>query len=257
MKSTGSIQSLAVGVAVATCAISLRAQIDTNAPPPKPKWESTLTASLTSANGNSKSLTASGAGATGKKWDQNEIKLGIDGTYGIAKDQSTGEDNVSANSIHGFAQYNRLLTERLYGYGRVDGLHDDLADLAYRVTVSPGVGYYFIKKPNTDLSGEAGPGFIWQKQGHEIDNFATVRIGENFNHKFNDRAKFWQKTEYLPKLEDSHYYIVNSEIGLSAALTEDKKLALTVTFNHTYNSQPASDRFKNDTILKTGITYAF
>jgi putative salt-induced outer membrane protein len=258
MKDSRLIQCSAIVALAAAGAVSLRAQIETNAPPkPPPKWESTLNASLTLTRGNSETLTASGAATTQKKWDQNEIKLGIDGMYGESKDDTTGENTVNANSIHGFGQYNRLFTERLYGYGRVDGLHDDVADIAYRVMLSPGAGYYLIKKPSTDLSVEVGPGFIWQKQGHDIDNFATLRVGENFNHKFSDRAKVWQKTEYLPKVEDFNYYIVNSEAGISAALTEDKKLSLTVTLNHTYNSQPAEGRYKNDTILKTGITYVF
>jgi putative salt-induced outer membrane protein len=233
------------------------AQIQTNAPPPKPKpkWESTLNASLTLTRGNSDTMTASGAATTQKKWDQNELKLGMDGTYGESKVGSN--TTVSANSIHGFGQYNRLFTERLYGYARADGLHDDVADVAYRVTVGPGAGYYLIKRPGTHLDVEVGPGFVWQRQGGEIDNYVTLRVGENFDQKLSDRAKLWQKTEYLPKVEDFNVYIINSEVGISAALTKDNKLSLTVTLNHTYNSVPASGRLKNDTILKTGITYAF
>jgi putative salt-induced outer membrane protein len=252
------IQLLAVLSLVAAGAFSVHAQIETNVPPakPKPKWESALTASLTLTRGNSETMTASGAASTQKKWDSNELKLGIDGTYGESTVNKTNT-TVSANMIHGFGQYNRLFSERLLGYARAEGLHDEVAEIKYRVTVSPGAGYYLIKKPGTDLDVEIGPGFIWQQQGQTVDNYATLRLGDNFNYQISDRAKIWQKTEVLPKVANFAYVIVNSEVGVSAALTEDKKLSLTVTLNHSYNSQPAAGRMRNDTVLKTGITYAF
>jgi len=257
MKPSRLISCLAVATIAGT--MPLCAQVETNTPPPKPKprWESTLTAGLTLTRGNSRTMTASGDVKTQKKWDQNELKFGLDGTYGETRDQTTGNDNVNPNMIHGFGQYNRLFSERLFGYARAEGLHDEVADVTYRVPVSLGLGYYFIKKTDTDLDAEIGPGYIWQKQGGLIDNFATLRVSENFNHKLSDRAKIWQKAEWLPKVEDFNYYIVNAEVGISAALTEDKKLSLTVTLNYTYASQPAAGRVKNDTTLKTGITYAF
>ena len=233
------------------------ASIQTNAPPPKPKpkWESTLTANLAFTRGNSKTTTASGTATTQKKWDQNEIKYGADGTYG--EKTENGTTTADPNNVHGYGQYNRLFTERLFGFVRLEGLHDDVADITYRVPLTAGPGYYFVKQPSTDLDLEAGPGFVWQKQGGEIDNYATLRVGENFNHKFNDRAKMWQKTEWLPKVDDWDVYVISSEVGLSAALTKDNKLALTVTLNHTFTRTPAEGRQQNDTILKTGITYAF
>ena len=38
-----------------------------------------------------------------------------------------------------------MFTDRFYGYARVDALHDGIADVEYRVTLSPGVSYYFAK----------------------------------------------------------------------------------------------------------------
>jgi putative salt-induced outer membrane protein YdiY len=247
-------------VAVAAAgAVSLPAQIGTNAPPPKPppKWESTLTASMAMTRGNSKTLTLSGTGNTQKKWDRNEVKIGADGTYG--EKTEGGTTTADPNNVHGFGQYNRLFgkEERLFGFGRLEAWHDEVAELDYRVPLTAGAGYYFIKKPGTDLALEAGPGFVWQKQGGVVDNYVTLRVGENFSHKFNDRTKMWQKTEWLPKLEDMDHYIISSEVGLSASLTKDNKLALTVTLNHTFNRTPAAGKCQNDTTLKTGISYAF
>src|SRR6185437_13901978 len=104
----------------------------------------------TLTRGNSDTLLGTLSLNTTKKWDQNEVLLGIDGAYG--KTKQNGVNNTTAESLHAFGQYNRLFTDRWYGYGRVEGLHDEVADIKYRVTLSPGVGYYFIKNKPTDLS---------------------------------------------------------------------------------------------------------
>src|SRR5690349_18472971 len=83
-------------------------------------WVTSATLGFSLTRGNSKTLLLTGNILTEKKWDKNELRLGADGTY--------GEDNSvkNAESIHGFSQYNRLITERWFAYGRVDALHDDI-----------------------------------------------------------------------------------------------------------------------------------
>jgi hypothetical protein len=123
MKNQLSLCSIALIAALAT-SINFSTRAD-DAPPPAPHWESTAQAGLTLTRGNSETLLAALAAGTAKKWDCNELSFGADGTYGTTK--INGTDTTTANSMHGFGQYNRLFSERAYGYLRVDGLHDDLA----------------------------------------------------------------------------------------------------------------------------------
>ncbi|MEO6182808.1 MAG: DUF481 domain-containing protein [Verrucomicrobiota bacterium] len=186
---------------------------------------------------------------TGKKWGQNELSFGADATY--------GENNSvkNAESLHGFGQYNRLFTERAYGYLRLDGLHDAIADVEYRFTLSPGVGYYFIKEENTKLSGEVGPAFIYEKQGDDTKGYFTLRLAERFDHKLNNRAKIWQSLEILPQVDDFDNYIVNAEVGVETSLTA--RLSLRTFVQNTYDNQPARGREKNDLKLVTALAYKF
>src|ERR1017187_9033978 len=85
-------------------------------------WQSSAAAGVTITRGNSSTLLATLGAVTGKKWDDNEISLGIDGAYGTSK--ISGVSQTTAAQIHGFAQYNRLFTEKFYGYLRVEGLND-------------------------------------------------------------------------------------------------------------------------------------
>lgn len=222
------------------------------APPPEPDksiWVSSASLGLTLTRGNSETLMATANIQTEKKWAQNEIRLGADATYGEDRDVKNAE------SVHGFAQYNRLFTERLFGYLRLDALHDAVADVEYRVTLSPGVGYYFIKNDRTTLSGEVGPGVVFEKQGDEEQTYMTIRFAERFDHKLNDRVRIWQSLEFLPQVDDFDNFILNAEAGIDTALTE--KLSLKVFAVNTYDNQPAAGRDKNDLKLVTAVGYKF
>jgi putative salt-induced outer membrane protein YdiY len=216
---------------------------------PNPGWETTAAAGLTLTRGNSDTLSAVANLLSQKKWEQNELRFGADATYG------ENDDQKNAESIHGFGQYNRLFTERAYGYARIDALHDAVADVEYRLTLSPGVGYYFIKNERTSLSGEVGPGVVFEKQGSDETTYLTIRFAERFEHKLNDRVRIWQSLEWLPQVDDFDNWILNAEIGLETQLTE--KLSLRVFALDTYDNQPAAGREENDLKLVTAVAYKF
>jgi putative salt-induced outer membrane protein len=238
---------------------SVQAQVQTNSPPTKPKakWESSAAAGLTLTRGNSSSTLATLSATTDGKWDQSELSLGADATYGRTKSPGQTTATTSAELLHGFVQYNWLFTERFYGYGRVEGLHDGVADIKYRVSLSPGVGYYFIKTTNTDLSAEAGPGYIFQELGNDTSSYAVLRLGEKFHQALSDRARLWQTAEVLPQVDRFSNYIINAEIGIEADLTRDKKFALRSYVTDTFNNEPAPGRQKNDVTWVTAIAYKF
>lgn len=219
------------------------------------KWESSAAVGLTLTRGNSDTLLGTLSLNTSKKWDQNELLLGTDGAYG--KTKQNGVNNTTAESLHAFGQYNRLFTDRWYGYGRVEGLHDEVADIKYRVAMSPGAGYYFIKNKPTDLSAEVGPGYLFERLGRTDHNYATLRVGEKFHQALSDRARLWQSAEWLPQVDDFNNYIINFEIGVEADLSSSKKLSLRVFLQDTYNNVPAPGREKNDAKLVAAIAYKF
>src|ERR1017187_10797496 len=140
---------LAAGIISFAGLASAQAQATAPAPDPDPTgWKSSAAAGLTLTRGNSSTLLATLNAATAKKWEQNELSFGADATYGESK--IDGTQHRTSDSLQGFGQYNRLFNERLYGYLRLDGLHDQIADMAYRLTLAPGVGYYLIKEKKTD-----------------------------------------------------------------------------------------------------------
>ncbi|MGA9450063.1 MAG: DUF481 domain-containing protein [Verrucomicrobiia bacterium] len=247
---------------LATTAVSVHAQVQTNtiaAPPPKPKavWKSSVAAGLTMTSGNSETTLATLTAGTDRKTDRSEWSLGGDGAYGQSKVSGQANTTTTAELLHGFTQYNQLFTERFYGFGRVEGVHDGVADIKYRASLSAGAGYYFIKNTNTDLSVDVGPGYVFQKQDDESTTYNSLRVGEKFHQALSDRARLWQTAEYTPQVDKFDNYVVNTELGIEADLTRDKKLALRSYVTDSFNNEPAPGRKQNDLTWVTAIAYKF
>ena len=248
-----------IRLAILAAAISARAQIATNAPPPAPKWQTAVSAGLTLTRGNSDTTLATLAAETDRKTEANEWNLGINATYGESKSSVNGVSTTSttAQNVDGHIQYNQLLTDRFYVYARVEGLHDDVADIHYNITLSPGAGYYFIKNTNTDLSAEAGPGYVFERLDSETRDYATLRVSEKFHQRLTDRARLWETAEWLPEFDDFNNYIINAEIGVEADITASKSLSLQCYLDDSYYNEPAPGRLKNDSKLVMAIAYKF
>jgi len=229
-------------------------------PEKKPKWETSAGVGVTLTSGNSESVQAAANFLTQYKRDKDEFRFAIDAGYGEAKpaESATNPDpdmEKNTSYVRGSAQYNRLFSERLYGYLRVEAMHDDIADVTYRVTLSPGLGYYFIKNAKTQLSAELGPGYIFEKLDDDENDYATLRIGERFEHKLSKTARLWQSVEIMPEVTDFENFLVNFTAGIEADIT--KKLRVQVYVVDIYDNVPAPDREKNDLKLVAGLKYMF
>ncbi|MCX8109563.1 MAG: DUF481 domain-containing protein, partial [Verrucomicrobiae bacterium] len=199
---------------------------------------------------------------TQKKWPKDEVALGTGFAYG------EDEDSVTASSINGFGQYNRMFSGRLFVFGRVDALHDDIADVAYRVALSAGLGYYILKTDRLTLTAEIGPGYVFERIGAERigpggtvqrywDNrdYATIRFGEKFTWQITETARVWLAADYQPMVEDWSDYVVNAEAGIATRISEHLDLRLVA--QDTYRSVPAAGRKENDFKLLAQIGYTF
>jgi putative salt-induced outer membrane protein len=228
--------------------------------PPDPstnQWHGTTAVGLTIARGNTDTTLFSLTSHAERKWAHDDVNLGVEGLYGESKLLGSTKSTETAESLHGFAQDNVNFTDRFYGYGRVDGLHDGIADIEYRVTLAPGAGYYFIKNKVTDLSAEVGPGYIFERLDSESQSFATLRIAEKFHYAISAHARLWESIEFLPQVDNFNNYIANSELGVEASLNKSDRLLLRTVLQDTYNSIPAPGRLKNDLKLIASLVFKF
>src|ERR1017187_2854734 len=217
-------------------------------------WHGNVALGLSLARGNSDTFLMNASALAAREWNQNELKLGVDGQYGL-NDWGQSNQTQSADSVHGFADYKRLFTERLYGDLNVDGTHDDLADLRYRLIAGPAIGYYFIKSDKTKVNGEVGPSFIYEKLGSNTLSYVTMRVTERAEHAFNTGSRIWEQVDYLPQVDKFDNYLLNSEVGAEAAL--NTRLSLRIVAKDQFNSQPAAGRKENDITLISAVVYKY
>jgi hypothetical protein len=222
-----------------------------SAAPPEHLWETTAALGLTLTRGNSRTLLVTGSFETKRKWDQNEALFGVAGGY--------GEDNNVKNAefVNGYGQFNHLFTERFYAGIRLDASYDGIAELDYRIRISPLAGYYLIKETNTTLAVEAGPSAVFEKhRGESEDTYLGIRFGERFEHKLSATTKIWESIDYVPRVDQwTDVYVVTGEAGIDTAI--NKHWSLRVVFQDIFDNHPTPGREKNDLRLIAGTAYKF
>jgi putative salt-induced outer membrane protein YdiY len=165
------------------------------------------------------------------------------------------EDARNQQLLRGYGQYNHLFNTNWFAYGRFEALHDGMADLVYRLTATPGAGFFVIHRPQSYWNFETGPGYVHERFTDRTENFATLRLADRLEHRLNDRARVWHWAEYLPDTGDLADFVVNAEIGAEVAL--NRLLSLRSTVVNTYRSEPAAGRKNNDLKLITGVSVRF
>ena len=199
----------------------------------KSPWSSSASLGVTFTRGNSDTTLVTAKILTDRKDNYNEWLFGVDGAYG---ENSRIE---STESLHGFGQWNHLFSEKFFGYARLEGLHDGIADIKYRVTIGPGAGYYFLKETNTALSAEAGGAAIFERLGTMDNSYASLRLAEHFEHKFSAHgARIWQPVEFLPEVDLLYNYIINAEIGIEAGIAKNRGCKVTLMIPTTASPRP-------------------
>jgi putative salt-induced outer membrane protein YdiY len=211
----------------------------------------TITMGATLTEGNSDTMQATvGLLSEGEKAMLGSIRAGLEGRYG--ESEVDGETEKTMENAKAFLDARKTASERLYTAVNASFLYDDVADIDYRATISAGPGWYLIKNESTALSGDIGPAYVIERVGGEDEDYAALRIGERFEHKFSASARIWQSAEYLAKISEFERYFINAEVGAESAMTA--RVNLRFVLQDQYNSQPADDKDKNDLTFIAGIS---
>lgn len=241
---------LACVIAATTCLVTQAQDAEKIEETEKPQLETSASVGFTLTQGNNDTLLVTASVLGLKKWEMNELSLGADGSLGEVEGVKNNE------TLKGFSQYNRLFSNgRTFALLNVSALHDAIADVEFRGTVSPGLGHYFFKEEKFELSGELGPGFVYEKVGGITDHYMSLRAAESAKYKISDRARLWQKLEFVPQVDNFENYLVMAEIGIDSDLTE--KLGLRLTIQDVYDNEPAAGRKSNDLRVVSSLRYKF
>jgi putative salt-induced outer membrane protein YdiY len=249
-----------IGLAVITplligCGIALAGDPAAIAAPNTNTWVTSAAAAVALTRGNSENFLATLSLDTKRKWEKDDLALGVSGGYGESTVNNVNSKNTEF--VQGFGQFNYLFTEQFYAGLRLDGQYDGIAGVDYRFRITPLAGYYFIKNDKMTLAGEVGPSEVFEKlKGESAHTYTAIRFAERFDYKLTDTTKVWESLSYSPQIDEwSKNYLLMFEAGIDTAIT--KKLSLRVVFQDMYASQPAPGKKQNDIRLLAGAAYKF
>jgi putative salt-induced outer membrane protein YdiY len=214
-------------------------------------WKGSVNLGLTAVTGNSESSSGNFSAETQYKKAPSEFRASASVTYGST------EGTVSTSKALGTAQYNYLFTDRFSGYVNGGAERDGVADLLWRVTLGPGVGYYFIKRPDVTLNGELGISYFREKlSGLPVDDYYALRVAERGEWNITEAVKLWEMGAYFPTVDDPlDDYLVKAEIGLESAITTHATMRFVI--QDSFDKTPAAGRKSNDTTYLATIGYKF
>ncbi len=210
-------------------------------------WDGSADFGGTYLSGNSDLLSLYGGIEGIRTGDGDELILGLEGVY----QESAG--NKDSEWVRGYSQYNKEIGGGWY-YGLFSELlHDDVADLDYRLTVNPVLGYYVFKTDRASLALEGGPAFVTERQAGNRNSYLALRFAERFEYKFTEDTRFWQSLEYLPEAGDFGNYVLFGEAGIETMISDNWSVKTFV--QNRYDNQPEGGLERNDFGWYVALSY--
>ncbi len=203
-------------------------------------WSGSLAFGLQSRSGNTSSLDWN-AGLTIKRRSAN-TRFEIDYT----SNYSESEHDETANNQTGSLLLDTFVSHRSFiRFPGCEYLRDPFQNIANRVTVGAGYGYYLIKQPHWEWNVATGPAYQWTE-------FDSVQAGEKSSE---GSAAFFIQTSMVVDLTSDLTWSLNytgqltkSDVGgnihhLDSTIAVDitRQLTLNVTANWDRTSKPQPD----------------
>lgn len=221
----------------------------------KPLWTRSASLGFNKTSGNSEVFGYNAGLSLDKDEDKNIFIFDAKTFYGKQEDQETKVKGTTVNKSIGLVQYNRLITDRLYYGLGVNFLRDEVADLKYRVTPVPVLGYYFLKSESLKLSAEAGPALVMEKVKSDKNEYFSPYIGQRVSYDLSKNSSFFQTAKLFLDSENSDNYLALAEIGIKADLIDN--LSLILSLQDTYDNEPSAGKEKNDFIVVNSVGFSF
>jgi putative salt-induced outer membrane protein len=170
-----------------------------------------------------------------------------------SKDETTGDNVVSAERYELSGKSDYKFTEYDYAYGLVKLKKDLFSGFEYENTVSLGYGRKVLKQEDMELDLEVGPGIRFYKEDNgEADNEALLVLHGKYWWAITDNSKFTQELNFDI---GEQYTDSKSVTGIQANI--NKTLALKFTYTIRNKSEVPVGTEKTDTETAMTLVYNF
>jgi putative salt-induced outer membrane protein len=236
---------------VAACS-ALHAQ-DAKKPPPT---ETSADLGIVAVSGNTSTSTVSANEKYIRRLDRWEFKE--DG--GVVYGKTSGVESSNLLRVGLRADYD--LTEHFATYALTVYDRDRFSGIRSRFAEGGGVSWKVLANDVDQLSFEGGYQYTQQSNlvGPDHD-FSALRAASSWKHSLTKAAYFFEGLEYLPDVQDSHDYRINSETDAVAPLSAHvaMKFSYVVRFANEppLNAAGTALLQKTDRILSAGIQLTY
>lgn len=170
--------------------------------------------------------------------------------YGKTKGLETANQLLFA----GRADY--ALQPRLTVFGGASFERNPFAGFRRRIDEIAGLSFKVLNGPTDLLSVDAG-GVLTQES--DVDgthkSFPAARLAGAYKHLFSKTAYFQQLAEYLPNLQTSGEYRVNTESSIVAPVSAH--IGLKAAYGIRYDSRPPAGFGSTDRLLTTSVQISY
>lgn len=211
------------------------------------KWEISGLLASSFAAGNSES-TSLGFGLSGRyRLEDKQSAFNLNGNY--ARNQLGTSAQLLA--LDAFTQQH---WRRPWFRGwRLDTVHDDIADLRVRTSVSHYYGRDLYKSERSLISIELGPSAVFEDKGGDADIYMAVYANLKAERKLSANSEVFAEINSLTAIDNIDRVVVITRLGWAHRLSD--RIKFKAVFRKSFDNNPALMRDQIDTQLVTGLEF--
>ncbi|WP_347555869.1 DUF481 domain-containing protein [Robbsia sp. KACC 23696] len=224
------------------------------------RWRGSVNGGLVGTAGDVRSFALTGDVDAQRSNGIDTITLNGLATRGLTRSLD-GRSVQTANYQRGLLQYDRNLTDRIYGLGYLELERAPLRGLSVRTTFGVGAGYHLIRDERKTFDVFGGVGYTVERYAAsnnrpgETIKSPELMLGERFTYQFSERSRFEQRFVVYPSIGPFGRVRTQLELALSTALSD--RLQMKVSLLNIYRSHPRANNSKMNTMLMTSLGYTF
>ncbi len=256
------VLAIAVTLASLTTAAPVWADDTPAPPPPQHEWIGKGQLGFLDSKGNTDAKSVNASLDVSRTDDDWKNALYVGGLYG----KSAGIVSAERWEVRQQTDYN--ISPKLFAFGGLRFEHDLFDGFQYQASVTSGIGYKFLDFEQDKLTAQVGAGYrrlrpetinkdpdtgeVTLRIPLEATGEAIATVGIDYFHKFTDTTSLTNKfiLEY-----GSDNTMAHDEVAVAVKIST--KLALSVGYTITDNSQPPAPLKKVDTLTTVNLVYAF
>ncbi len=221
---------------------------------PTPEWtgEGSVSAGVTSGN---TSTTDVGIAAKLKHTGANWVESGE-----FSDDYGKSDHVETKNRVAAAGQVDRIITDRLSGFGRLTYENDKFSGFDSRYYAGVGLAYKVIVSDKLNWTLQGGPGYKVDEVRTQVSGATTIpaHTEESFGANAGSRFK-WAINDKVDLSDDTDvtYSKVSTQIKNSLGLTVGLmgNLSARVSYDVTYDTDPPLGFKSTDTATKVSLVY--